>query len=89
VRSEFEINKGYSDITLNPIKKEIPYGAIIELKYIPKGKYSERLKNQKIEEAKKQLIQYDPKTVNSLAKVEFVKIVLVYMGWELVYCEVG
>jgi len=25
--------------------------------------------------------------VNSLAKVEFVKIVLVYMGWELVHCE--
>ena len=87
VRSEFEINKGYSDITLNPIKKEIPYGAIIELKYIPKNKYTENLKNQKIKEAKEQLIQYDPKMVNSLAKVEFVKIVLVYMGWELVYCE--
>jgi len=87
VRSEFEINKGYSDITLNPIKKEIPYGAIIELKYIPKNKYTENLKKQKIEESKEQLIQYDPKTVNSLAKVEFVKIVLVYMGWELVYCE--
>jgi len=87
VRSEFEINKGYSDITLNPIRKEIPYGAIIELKYIPKNKYSESLKNQKVKEAKEQLIQYDPKTVNSLAKVEFVKIVLVYMGWELVCCE--
>ena len=40
-----------------------------------------------LKEAKEQLIQYDPKTVNSLAKVEFVKIVLVYMGWELVCCE--
>ena len=87
VRSEFEINKGYSDITLNPIKKEIPYGAIIELKYISRAKYSDKLRDEKIEEAKQQLKQYDPKTVDSLAKVEFMKIVLVYKGWELVYCQ--
>ena len=87
VRSEFEINKGYSDITLNPIKKEISYGAIIELKYISKSKYSDKLRDEKIEEAKKQLKQYNPKTVKSLERVEFMKIVLVYKGWELIYCE--
>ena len=87
VISELELNKGFADITLNPSKAEIPYGALIELKYIPRSKYTEQLKLQKIQEAKEQLKTYDIKTVKQLRDKPFVKIVLVYNGWEMVVCE--
>jgi len=87
VISELELNKGFADITLNPSKEEIPYGALIELKYIPRSKYTEKLKLQKIQEAKQQLQTYDIKTVPHLRDKPFAKIVLVYNGWEMVVCE--
>jgi len=87
VMSEVEMNKGFADITLNPSKEEIPYGALIELKYIPRSKFTEKLKIQKIEEAKQQLKTYDPTTITQLRDKPFVKIVLVYNGWEMVVCE--
>jgi hypothetical protein len=81
LKSEVEINKGYADIVLEPIKEEVPYGVIIELKYISRTQknYEEVLKN-KIKEAKKQLVQYD-------LGEKYIKIVLVFKGWEMVYCE--
>ena len=87
VISELELNKGFADITLNPSRDEIPYGALIELKYIPRSQFSEKLKLQKVEEAKQQLQNYDPKTIPQLRDKPFVKIVLVYNGWEMVVCE--
>jgi len=87
VMSEVEMNKGFADITLNPSKDEIPYGALIELKYIPRSKYREKLKEQKVKEAKEQLKTYDPTTITKLRDKPFVKIVLVYNGWEMVVCE--
>ena len=80
VVSEKESNKGYIDILLNPSKDEVPYGAMIELKYIKKSEYSEKLKTQKIKEAKEQLIRYD-------LGDRYIKIVIVFMGWEMVCCE--
>lgn len=87
VMSEVEMNKGFADITLNPSKEEIPYGALIELKYIPRSKYTKQLQEQKIEEAKEQLKTYDPTSITKLRAKPFVKIVLVYNGWEMVVCE--
>jgi len=60
---------------------------LIELKYIPRSKYTEKLKLQKIQEAKQQLQTYDIKTVKQLRDKPFVKIVLVYNGWEMVVCD--
>jgi hypothetical protein len=81
LKSEVEINKGYADIILEPIKEEVPYGVIIELKYISRTQknYEEVLKN-KIQEAKEQLIQYD-------LGEKYIKIILVFKGWEMVHCE--
>jgi len=87
VMSEVEMNKGFADITLNPSIDEIPYGALIELKYIPRTKYTKQLQEQKVEEAKEQLKTYDPTTITKLRDKPFVKIVLVYNGWEMVVCE--
>ena len=83
VHSEVESNKGYIDILLEPIMKEVPYGATIELKYIKredlKSKDYENILKQKVDEASKQLNQYDKGD-------RYIKIVLVFASWELVYC---
>ncbi|MEA2048054.1 MAG: AAA family ATPase [Campylobacterota bacterium] len=81
LKSEVESNKGYIDILLDPIKEEVPFGVIIELKYIKRSEtnYEATLKSR-IAEAKNQLNQYD------LGK-RYLKVVLVFKGWELVYCE--
>jgi len=84
VHSEVESNKGYIDILLEPILDEVPYGAIIELKYIKrselKSKNYQNILQEKITQAKEQLIQYDKGE-------RYSKIVLVFVGWELVFCE--
>ncbi len=89
VQSEVEANKGYIDILLNPVRDEILYGAIIELKYISKKEYTETKLQNMIEDAKEQLDQYDVAIRGKKLKkgVSFVKIILVYRGWELVYCK--
>ncbi|CAA6819488.1 MAG: Unknown protein [uncultured Sulfurovum sp.] len=81
LKSEVESKKGYIDILLEPIKEEVPFGVIIELKYIKRSEtnYETTLKSR-ILEAKNQLNQYD------LGK-RYLKIVLVFRGWELVHCE--
>jgi len=80
LRSEVESNKGYIDILLDPIKEEVPYGVIIELKYIKKNSFNEKELQKQITQAKKQLNQYD-------MGERYLKIVLVFKGWEMVFCE--
>lgn len=81
LKSEYESNKGYIDILLEPVKEEVPYGAIIELKYIKRSNedYESELK-EKINQATKQLNQYN-------LGDDYIKIVLVFRGWEMLHCE--
>jgi hypothetical protein len=74
LKSEVESNKGYIDILLDPIKEEVPYGVIIELKYIKRSEFSDKLLQTQITQAKKQLNQYD-------MGERYIKIVLVFKGW--------
>ena len=80
LKSEVESNKGYIDILLDPLKEEVPYGVIIELKYIKRSEFSDTIFQNQIAQAKKQLNQYDMGS-------RYIKVVLVFKGWELVYCE--
>ena len=80
LRSEVESNKGYIDILLEPVKVEVPYGVIIELKYIKRGEFNDTIFQNQIAQAKKQLNQYDMGS-------RYIKVVLVFKGWELVHCE--
>lgn len=80
LKSEVESNKGYIDILLEPVKVEVPYGVIIELKYIKRSEFSDTIFQNQIAQAKKQLNQYDMGS-------RYIKVVLVFKGWELVYCE--
>lgn len=80
LKSEVESNKGYIDILLDPIKEEVPYGVIIELKYIKRSEFNDTTLQKQIEQATKQLHQYD-------MGERYLKIVLVFNGWEMLWCE--
>lgn len=82
VLTEVERNKSYIDIcckrALN-IEDEI-IEPVIEIKYIARNKFSEQLLNEKILEAKDQLQRFSPHGMER-------GIVVVYNGWEMVYCD--
>ncbi|MDQ7047500.1 MAG: PD-(D/E)XK nuclease domain-containing protein, partial [Sulfurovum sp.] len=80
LKSEVESNKGYINILLDPISDEIPYGIIIELKYIKRSEFNDVILQKQIAQATKQLNQYD-------MGERYLKIVLVFNGWEMVFCE--
>ena len=82
VATEVERNKGFVDILLTKapnIEDEIPTG-LIELKYIKRGEFTQAKLEQKVKDAKEQLDRY---------KVggNEVGVIVVFNGWELVYCE--
>ena len=92
IQSESELNKGYSDIYMEPFILKYPdleYAYLIELKYIKRSEYSEKVQQKKIQDAQEQLDQYEKsdRIKNSLAHTKLKKIILVYKGWELIYCE--
>ncbi|RLA71420.1 MAG: hypothetical protein DRG30_08540 [Epsilonproteobacteria bacterium] len=80
LKSEVESNKGYIDILLDPISDEVPYGVIVELKYIKRSDFNDATLQKQIAQATKQLGQYD-------MGERYLKIVLVFNGWEMVWCE--
>jgi len=56
-------------------------------KQISKKEYNKKRLKEKIKEAKEQIEQYKVECKSLKDGVEFVKVVLVYKAWELVYCE--
>ena len=91
-QSETEMNKGYSDIYMEPFLAKYPdltYSYLIELKYISKSDYKEKKLQEKIQDAQKQLDQYEKtdRVKNSIRNTNLKKVILVYKAWELVYCE--
>jgi len=82
VYTEYETSNGYIDLYIgnNEINK---YNILIELKYLPKYSFKER--KEKIEEGKKQLIEYskDSRINNTNIK----KYVALFIGSKLEYLE--
>ncbi len=98
--SEEEMNKGYADLIMKPfyIKyKDIKFAYLIELKYIPRSisdKELEKALQQKIDKATKQLGQYSEDEYERqmlglppYGMVSLKKVIIVFHGWELAYCE--
>jgi hypothetical protein len=95
--TEEEADKGYADLVLKPFfykYHDAKFGYLIELKYISRNKFTEELKNEKIEVSKIQLAKYSNN--DSLKKimhrppygnVEMKKLIVVFNGWEMVYRE--
>ncbi len=82
VLTEQERNKGFVDIYLKKapnIEDEIIEG-LVELKYIPKSKFSQDKLNRQIKQAKEQLEHYNPQGFER-------GVIVVFKGWEMVYYE--
>ncbi|MGE0083823.1 MAG: AAA family ATPase [Desulfococcaceae bacterium] len=91
-KSEQEAAKGFCDLWLEPFLArfpDMPFGYLIELKYIARSEFSNALLEKRIAEAKVQLKRYgeDERVKRIAEKVMVKKIVLVYKGWELVHME--
>ncbi len=93
--SEHEANKGYTDILLMPFFAkwpDMPYGYIIEFKYFSRGEYTKQKQEQAIKDAQTQLEKYrdDPKIQTQIGDATLKTVVVVFNGWEMLYCdEVG
>jgi hypothetical protein len=88
-RSEQEMGKGFADLYLEPFwpkHRDVAYSYLIELKYIPRGVFSEQMLQDKLAEAATQLQQYtdDPRLRHS---VNLTCVALVFSGWELKAAE--
>ena len=98
-RSESELGRGYADIALEPLVARYPHlrrGYLIELKYL---KRSERLQRgdsvdeagvaAAVAEATAQLRGYlaDERLARQFPGVRFTGLIVVFHGWELVYCD--
>ncbi len=86
--TEYEANKGYSDFFLGPflIKyPEMPYGYLIEIKYVKRGELTDATLKKAEDEAKKQLRQYaeDERFATKYRNRTILKLLLVYHGWEM------
>ena len=84
VLTEQERHKGFVDIFLKRapnIEDEIIEG-LIELKYIPKNKFTQEELNRQIAQAKAQLEQYHPQGNER-------GVIVIFKGWEMVYCAWG
>ncbi len=90
--SEREMGGGFADIYLEPSLARYPdigYGYLIELKYLGRGEDKEARMPQLIAEAEAQVRRYlaDERIRAVAERVRLKGVVLVYHGWELVYCE--
>jgi hypothetical protein len=96
--AEYEMNKGFADLWLQPnfiVHKELPHSYLVEFKYVKREQETE-IKNpdsplsQKINtEAAEQLHRYaaDPRILASMGKTTLHLLRVTYCGWEMVSCE--
>jgi len=92
IKSELEMNKGFADIFLKPFNPYVEYIGLVEFKYINRGKKPPTQKkiNAKVAEAQKQLLDYEKdEIVTNYLKdgLKLQKVVIIYWGWEMVYCN--
>ena len=93
LRSETELGKGHADIALEPLVARYPHlrrGYLIELKYRPRSESADQAAvTTVVEEARAQLLRYlaDERLARQFPGVRFIGLVVVFHGWELVFCD--
>jgi hypothetical protein len=94
IKSENEMNKGFCDIFLKPLNPYVEYIGLLEFKYLKRGKKKPSKKELSllIKEAKDELDRYEQdELVQNYLKdgLKLQRVVILFWGWEMVYCEVG
>ena len=91
VKSEEELNKGFADILLKPLNPYVEYVGLVEFKYIKRGDNpSSKTIEMLVQDAQKQLDdyeQYELVTTFTNQGLKLQKVVIVFCGWEMVYCQ--
>ena len=93
MRTEPELNKGFADITLEPLVAQHPelrHGYLIELKYLKRGEDASKAKVQAVvENAHDQLRRYlaDDRLAQAYPSAQFTGLAVVFHGWEMVSCQ--
>ena len=93
LHSEYELNKGYADLYLEPFLAQYPdisYGYVLELKYVKRSEsLSESLLAAKVQEAVLQVRGYlaDRSLRRGSPSVRHIGLVVVFHGWEMVAYE--
>ncbi len=90
IKSEKEMNKGFCDIFLKPLNPYVEYIGLVEFKYIKRDQKPSKEKiKELVEEATKQLVEYEQdEIITNYTKqgLKVVKVVIVFWGWEMVWC---
>ena len=90
LHSEYELNKGYADLYLEPFVAQYPdmrYGYVLELKYLRRrGSLDEALLATTLGEAAQQVHGYlaDPGLQRRYPSVRHIGLAVVFHGWEMV-----
>ena len=93
MRTEPELNKGFADITLEPLTAQHPelrHGYLVELKYFKRGEDASKAKVQAVvENAHDQLRRYlaDDRLAQAYPSAQFTGLAVVFHGWEMVSCQ--
>ena len=93
LHSEYELNKGYADLYLEPFVARYPemkYGYLLELKYLKRSEsLDESLLAATLREAAFQVRGYlaDPSLQRRCPSVRHIGLTVVFHGWELVAYE--
>ena len=91
IKSEEELNKGFADILLKPFNPYVEYIGLVEFKFIKRSQTpTQKQINNLTKDAQNQLNEYknDELVQNYLKKgLKLQMIVIVFWGWEMIYCE--
>ena len=90
LHSEYELNKGYADLYLEPFVAQYPdmqFGYVLELKYLKRSEpLDESVVADRMQEAVLQLRSYlaDSSLAHRYGSVRHIGLAMVFHGWELV-----
>ena len=93
LHSEYELNKGYADLYLEPFLAQYPdvqFGYVLELKYVKRSEsLNQSLLAAKVREAVLQVRGYlaDPSLQRRYPSVRHMGLAVVFHGWEMVAYE--
>ena len=91
LHTEWELNKGYADLYLEPFAARFPgigYGYVIEFKYLKRREKPESLAAEAGREAIDQLRTYlADERLRRDPSVRHIGLAIVFHGWELMWCE--
>ena len=93
LHSEYELNKGYADLYLEPFVAQYPevgYSYVLELKYLKRSEeVDDAVVAAKVQEAEEQVRGYlaDSSVRRRYSSVRHIGLAVVFHGWELVAYE--